>query len=208
MVFVAVMVTLAAVGTSAQRVCDGAEIASDADAEAFAGCTSVTGTVTLTGSLSATGMALLNFTTAEEVSITGLTQLESLAGLALTAVTGSVRVASNPVLFSLDGLQALASVAGDLSIRDNAKLVDSIALTKALASVGGSLEVVDNPLLCNIRVGTTELEVVGTTTLDISCLPLTISMSVLAGFVALTLATCALVEVRRRRAATPYKAIN
>ena len=118
MVFVAVMVTLAAVGTSAQRVCDGAEIASDADAEAFAGCTSVTGTVTLTGSLSATGMALLNFTTAEEVSITGLTQLESLAGLALTAVTGSVRVASNPVLFSLDGLQALASVAGDLSIRD------------------------------------------------------------------------------------------
>ena len=202
------MIVLAALAaTAGADLCNGQTVATDDDALKLAACTEFDGVLTLTGTLTATGMAALTFMTANDLTITGLTSLASLSGLRVTATTGTVHIHDNPALVGLQGLEFLETVGGSLILRSNAALVDSIALTTALVSVGGNLEVADNPFLCTIKIGTPDLVVEGSTALQLSCLPLTVTMCVLAGVTVSTLLTCAVVQYRQRRTKA-YDPIN
>jgi hypothetical protein len=205
-----VALALAGVPAPAQAqavVCPGTTVRTDADALALASCSEFNGTLVLTEALTPAGVAVLSFTKAENLAARALAQLTSLAGLRVADVAGTLTVEANPVLVSLDGLQALARVGGSVYVRENPKLIDTMPLTRTLAAVGGDVEVVGNPLLCNPGVGTDTVDIAGTVTVDLSCVPLTITMAVLAGVVAATLTACAVVEWRRRRVPS-YATIN
>ena len=78
----------------------------------------------------------------------GVTDLTGLS--ALQSVGGIVQIGETS-LTSLDGLQQLATLGGDLAIHDNADLTDITALS-ALTSVPGNVSVTNNPLLCQTDV--------------------------------------------------------
>ena len=76
-----------------------------------------------------------------------LTNLDGLS--ALTSVGGRLSISWNRALTNLDGLSALTSVGGDLSIDLNYALTNLDGLG-ALTSVGGTLHVSDNDALTNL----------------------------------------------------------
>ncbi len=91
-----------------------------------------------------------SLTTAANVTIgtSGPSDIENLRALSnLTQVTGTLRIASNPNLASLDGLQNITSVR-QLEILSNASLEDIDELN--ITEINGSLFIKDNTRLQNI----------------------------------------------------------
>jgi hypothetical protein len=79
------------------------------------------------------------------LSITDVAGLTTLAGLQLAEVTGFVFIEANAQLSSLDGLQQLSSVGGELDINFDPKLLDLSGLSQ-LTHIGGAFSIVANGL--------------------------------------------------------------
>ncbi len=97
----------------------------------------------------APGLAATAFTGNVTVSNTALPDLLFLAGT--STLDGTLTVADNDDLLTLDGLDALQSVGGAFVVEDNRTLADASA--PALVSVGGAFSLVDLDVLATIDFG-------------------------------------------------------
>ncbi len=85
----------------------------------------------------------------DSLTINGNPGLQDLAGFAaLTQVSGTISIASNGLLESFDGLQALASIGG-LNVSQNG-LLEHIDVFDVLTTATGDISVTGNPVLSSI----------------------------------------------------------
>ncbi|QXP78915.1 MULTISPECIES: T9SS type A sorting domain-containing protein [Winogradskyella] len=136
-------------------------------------------------SLSEISNSLIILTNAQLQSVTGFQNLESISNYLninendvltditgfsnLTTITGDLRLGvydnsgynsiGNPMLASLEGLEGLEVVTGNLSIRENHGLISIDHLT-SLTSVGGDIDIVLNSVLQDVQ-GLSSLVTVG-----------------------------------------------
>lgn len=100
----------------------------------------------------------------DELSVRRAPQLEDLSGLDWLGAIGHLSVGENATLVSLDGIEGLADVNGDVVVYRNA-LLERLDGLSGVGCVGGSIRVLDNPRLprCAVEVWAEPLVVDGHT---------------------------------------------
>jgi hypothetical protein len=76
-------------------------------------------------------------------------ELRDLRGMAQLQQVGSLLIGAAGALTSLDGLEAIRSIAGDVSLSGNGALVNTLGLAN-LTAIGGSLTVSHDPALASL----------------------------------------------------------
>lgn len=101
---------------------------------------------------------ILNYPSCTEIngnltigSLDGNTDITSLSALQnITSVNGNLLIVNNPLLESLNGLNALENVSGDVTIGTGNTTLNSITSLENLENIDGSLQILYNPQLTSL----------------------------------------------------------